>query len=733
MAGFTFVLITVIFLFLLHTTSFEVDSINQFQSISDGETLVSKEGVFELGFFSPGTSKKRYMGIWYKNIPIQTVVWVANRCNPIYDSSGLLTVNSTGNLVLLYQNKSVIWSTSLFKQIQKPTAQLLDSGNLILRDDADRNSGTYLWQSFDNPSNTILPEMKMGWDLRTGLQRHLTAWNNTEDPCPGGLTYGIQFNPQLNTIPEDFLRKGSEKFYRSGPWNGLRFSGGPELRPNFLYNFKFVCNDDEMYYTYNVRIKLIIAILVVNQFPSMIQRLRWIDADQTWRAEASYPREYCDNYGICGANGICDPSNSSSCQCLRGFKPNSPEEWNSMNMSGGCVRNYPPSCEEKEKDGVAKLSGLKLPDAAHSWMNTSMNLKECKAKCLSNCSCTAYANTDIRGKGSGCAIWFGDLIDIRHIPAGGQDLYVRIRASELAKADRDVTAVIVASVIVVVSGIFSAGYYIGRMALKGGFGPVYKGMLEDGKEIAVKRLSMSSGQGVDEFKNEVALIAKLQHRNLVKLLGCCIQGEEKLLVYEYMLNKCLDSFIFDQVQGKLLDWPKRFQIICGIARGLLYLHQDSRLRVIHRDLKASNVLLDIEMNPKISDFGMARTFRGDQLEGNTNRVVGTYGYMAPEYAFNGQFSIKSDIFSFGIMVLEIISGKRSRVFRPQNDSLTLTGYAWKLMKAGREIELLDACLKDSHDSFEVLRCIHVSLLCVQQRPADRPTISSVVVMLGSES
>ncbi|GMN71171.1 hypothetical protein TIFTF001_054582, partial [Ficus carica] len=397
----------------------------------------------------------------------------------------------------------------------------------------------------------------------------------------------------------------------------------------------------------------------------MIQRVTWIDADQTWRADASLPREYCDNYGICGANGICDTSNSPSCQCLRGFRPNSPEKWNSMDWSGGCVRNNPLSCEEKEKDGVAKLSGLKLPDATHSWMNTSMNLKECKAKCLSNCSCMAYANTDIRGKGSGCAIWFGDLIDIRHIPGGGQDLYVRIRASELEKADQDVTAMIVASVIAVISGTFLAGYYIGRMALKGnnrritpdnggqeaelelilfdlstlatatdsfsminklgegGFGPVYKGMLEDGKEIAVKRLSMSSGQGVDEFKNEVALIAKLQHRNLVKLLGCCIQGVEKLLVYEYMPNKSLDSFIFDQVQGKLLDWPKRFQIICGIARGLLYLHQDSRLRVIHRDLKASNVLLDNEMNPKISDFGMARTFRGDQLEGNTNRVVGT--------------------------------------------------------------------------------------------------------------
>ncbi|KAF8414035.1 hypothetical protein HHK36_002034 [Tetracentron sinense] len=268
---------------------------------------------------------------------------------------------------------------------------------------------------------------------------------------------------------------------------------------------------------------------------------------------------------------------------------------------------------------------------------------------------------------------------------------------------------------------------------EGGFGPVYKGKLLDGQEIGVKRLSKNSLQGVDELKNEIISISKLQHNNLVRLLGCCIQGEEKMLIYEYMSNKSLDSFIFDQTRRSLLDWQKRFNIILGIARGLLYLHQDSRLRIIHRDLKASNILLDRDMNPKISDFGMARIFGGDQVEASTSRVVGTYGYMSPEYAIDGHFSIKSDVFSFGVLVLEIVTGQKNRGFYHPNHQLNLLGHAWRLWNEDKALELIDESMSDSFLATEVLRCIHVALLCVQQRVDDRPTMSTVVLMLGSES
>nr|KAJ0199291.1 hypothetical protein LSAT_V11C600326110 [Lactuca sativa] len=296
---------------------------------------------------------------------------------------------------------------------------------------------------------------------------------------------------------------------------------------------------------------------------------------------------------------------------------------------------------------------------------------------------------------------FKDIHQLENNGGKGNDLFLFSIASIMAATDD-----------------FSVENKLGQ----GGFGPVYKGRLSDGREIAIKRLSRTSGQGLVEFKNELVLIAKLQHTNLVRVLGCCIHGEEKMLIYEYMPNKSLDFFLFDETRKAELDWHKRFDIIEGIAQALLYLHKYSRMRVIHRDLKASNILLDESMNPKISDFGMVRIFKQNETEAITNR-----------YAMEGTFSIKSDIFSFGVLILEIVSGRRNSSFVYLDRTFNLIGYAWELWQQGDTLELKDPTLGNTFVVQQFLRAVHVALLCVQESAVDRPTTSDMISMLLNDA
>ncbi|KAL7188162.1 hypothetical protein ACSBR1_038096 [Camellia fascicularis] len=767
------------FLFLGSGTS--IDTITPNQSIKDGEILVSDGETFALGFFSPGngTSNRRYVGIWYYKISEQTVVWVANRDNPINGTSGAMSVNQDGNLVIyddITQNvTSILWQTNVSAEVATNSfysARLLDSGNLVLsQGSSDISSSVVLWQSFDCPTNTMLPNMKLGLDRRTGQYQFLTSWKSRDDPGSGEYFY--RMDPRAT--PQAFFNKGPTRLWRTGPWIGDKWSG--IMSANFIMNGRYIDNNEELSVMYSLVNASLISLLFVDE-SGYIKASTWNEDNAKWVSFWSAPKDECDYYGQCGPYGNCDPNNGGAfeCTCLPGYEPRSAQDWNLQDGSGGCKRKRGETiatCSNGE--GFVKVASVKVPDTsgmARSEMNTSK--EACEDKCLRNCSCSAYTS----GGGGICITWYGNLTDTRVLSNGGLDLYVRVDAIELAqqysKKARSlhgkivaivVTSVVVISLLIIISLVYWLVIIkrrrgdnsdeetlelpifemvtISRATNKfcdtnkigeGGFGSVYKGLLSTGKEIAVKRLSTSSKQGLNEFKSEVTLIAKLQHRNLVRLLGCCIHGEERMLIYEYMPNGSLDSLIFGvESTSKSLTWRRRLDIIVGIAQGVLYLHRDSRLRIIHRDLKASNVLLDCEMNPKISDFGLARTFGGDQSSARTSRVVGTYGYMSPEYAIDGLFSMKSDVFSFGVMVLEILSGKSNRRFHHPDHDFNLLGHAWTLWIEGKACELLDSLVEGSFSMSEVLRCIQIGLLCVQKCPEDRPTMSTVLLMLITEA
>ncbi|KAF3458031.1 hypothetical protein FNV43_RR02695 [Rhamnella rubrinervis] len=788
-SGIPYILLQFLFLGLCSC----LDTISISQSIRDGDVLVSNGETFALGFFSPGRSNYRYVGIWYHKIPEQMVVWVANRNNPINGTSGFLSVDTQGNLVLLFDNNDQtvpVWSTnsSSLPTNEYSVAQLLDSGNLVL---FQNESKKILWQSFDYPTNTMISNMKLGFDGRAGLNWFLTSWNSEDDPRIGNYT--LRINPA--GLPQLILYKGQVPWWRAGHWNGIRLSGVPGSSMDSRDDSIFVYNDNEisiMWSMYNISI---FSAIVVDE-SGVVQRYIWYQQERGWKQFTSSSAEPCDQYGYCGAFGLCGPNNTTQfeCTCFPGFEPKSPSEWNSRDATHGCARK-PGSLICSKGEGFVKLENVKAPDTSKVVVISGLSLEACKKECLRSCNCMAYASANISAGGSGCITWQGNLMDTRIFSGAGQDLYIRVDERELAqyaKKSKGFLATKTFRAIMVVNGVlilFSIGFFVcwfaerkrqGQRKLfldanitsekspkekleesrthpdlpffdirtlssatdnfsatnmlgQGGFGSVYKGQLVNGQEIAVKRLSKHSGQGMHEFMNEVTVIAKLQHRNLVRLLGCCIHKEEKMLIYEYLPNKSLDHFIFDVTRRAHLDWSKPFEIVCGIARGMLYLHQDSRLKIIHRDLKASNVLLDASMNPKISDFGMAKMFGEDQIQANTKRVVGTYGYMSPEYAMLGLYSTKSEVFSFGVLLLEIISGRKNIGCVNGSHFPNLIGHVWELWNDGRVLDIVDPALCQAFSTDEVSRCIHIGLLCVQEAATQRPTMSDVIFMLANET
>ncbi|KAI4365755.1 hypothetical protein MLD38_021715 [Melastoma candidum] len=674
------------------------------QSLGFSDNLTSPDGNFVLSFFQ--SSGMSYLGVNFSVSQTSIgpkAVWVANRDSPLSTVGVNLTMDADGVLKIVPDAGSPI-PLNPTQASRNSSATLFNSGNLVISElDPNGTEKQILWQSFDYPTDTLLAGMKIGANFKTGKNWLLSSDLSKDVPATGGLS--LEWNgTALNGAGELVIKRLGQVYWTSGAVTENQIANSDLLSIDSLtslYNFSVVSNADESYFSYSV---------------ASISQTLWVLSYDGFRGYRGNLMVYI---------GVCEGDN----------------------ISAGCMDPQPPSCRSQ-----GDSFELRIWTSADNNTFTQDNSGKQEAIYILKVHILKMASN----RSSSYKWWIWIIVGaatvflvivllnimwrkrLRDKEREEENIFLELTnmadaedhghdqekgggdGGGVGKGDLRIFAFVT---IKEATNDFAAYNKLGQ----GGFGPVYKGRLPEGQEIAVKRLSRSSGQGLVEFRNELVLIAKLQHMNLVRLLGCCVKDEEKMLVYEYMPNKSLDSFIFDEGRRGLLNWKCRYSIIEGIAQGILYLHKYSRLRIIHRDLKASNILLDEDMQPKISDFGMARIFGRDVSEANTMRVVGTYGYMSPEYAMEGNFSEKSDVYSFGVLLLEIVSGRRNSSFALGDRTMNLLGYAWELWTQGRSIDLKDPTLTDFESISEIQRCIHVGLLCVQEHAADRPSMLEIVV------
>lgn len=752
-----------LWLSLCSNLSHGADTISANQSLTGDQTIISAGGVFVLGFFKPGNTSNYYIGMWYNKVSQPTIVWVANRDTPISDrfSSQLKILN--GNLVLLNGSQTPIWSTNLTSSTSiSVEAVLHDTGNLVLRDGSRSNSSEPLWQSFDYPTHTWFPGSKLGVDKRTQKKQLLISWKNSEDPAQG--LYSLELNPNSREYLIRWNR--SEQYWTSGTWNEKIFDKVPEMRKNYIYNFSYVSNANESYFTYSLYNPTIISRFVMD-VSGQIKQLTWLDGPKEWQLFWSQPRQQCEVYAFCGGFSSCNENSLPFCNCLTGFKPMSENDWKLDDYSGGCERNIPLQCgtnssSNEEKDGFLENSNMVLPE--HPQSVEVGNDMECKSACLNNCSCTAYAFDS-----NECSIWHGDLLNQKQLlqdDSSGKTIYIRLAASELKNSKKNkgmVIGIVVGSVVGVVAllglvvvilrrrrsvrtstsmegSLVSFVYRDLQNATKnfseklggGGFGSVFKGKLADSTVIAVKKLD-SISQGEKQFRTEVSTIGTIQHVNLVRLRGFCSEGTKKLLVYDYMPNGSLNTHLFCEKDFIFLNWKTRYHIALGTARGLVYLHEKCRDCIIHCDIKPENILLDAEFCPKVADFGLAKLV-GREFSRVLTTMRGTRGYLAPEWISGVAITTKADVYSYGMMLFELVSGRRNSEQSEDGKVKFFPTFAATKVTEGEDIlSLLDHRLEGNADVQELTRVCRIACWCVQDDETHRPSMSQVVQILEGVS
>ncbi|GLJ15664.1 hypothetical protein SUGI_0257660 [Cryptomeria japonica] len=605
------------------------DTLSLGASLIGNRTIISKNGTFELGFFSPNGSNW-YIGIWYAKIPKKTYVWVANRETPARNRSGVLKLSKEGNLVLFDAEGASIWSVNTTNKASR--AVILDSGNFLML--SNDNKSDTVWQSLDNPVDTWLEGMVFGG------QQKLFSWKNSFDPAPG--LFSLQADPS-DAKQLVLTWNNSVQYWESGTWDGKIYSGVPEVADKRFANYSVESNSSGLFASYTLIPPFYAVIcLVVTKFGQV--RVYAFDGSN-WEMLWSVPRDGCAVYGPCGAYGTCDSRNLQLCSCGEGFRPSDNRAWLSQDWpSSGCVRQSPLKCDaiNGSADRFIDL-GVTVPDDYASTYPASTK-KDCQKACLRNCSCTAFSFNPPSGP---CQIWSGDLLNMRNSTPSqsNSNVFIRIGASQLSRKRK---TTIPLGVVLGIVGALTVSLGISSILIwrryhllstesradsldsfltmfsykqlktatrnfrsklgSGGFESVYKGSLPDGTLVAVKKMQ-GSRHNEKQFRAEISSLGNIQHVNLVRLQGFCAEGSRRLLVYDYMPNGSLNSLLFtnnSKNKREVLNWKTRLEIALGIARDLLYLHDECRDCIIHGDVKPENILLDSNLSPKLADFGLAK-------------------------------------------------------------------------------------------------------------------------------
>uniref|UniRef100_A0ACD5U2R9 Uncharacterized protein n=1 Tax=Avena sativa TaxID=4498 RepID=A0ACD5U2R9_AVESA len=735
------------------------------------------------------TTSPWYLGIWFNKIPVFTTVWVANREEPITHSSlnsTQLKISSDGNLVITVNHvdrgtESLVWSTHIVNRTKNTTnttsVVLLNSGNLAL---LTNSSQQMLWQSFDYPTDLTLPGAKFGRDKVTGFTRRVISKKSLIDPGLG--PYSVELEATRGIILKRRINPNVVYWqYASSTSSSLIpiLKSLVDLDPQTkgLINPIYVDNDQEEYYMYTSPDESSSSFESLD-ISGRIKLSVWSEAKQSWETINYQPDDPCITPATCGPFTVCNSNAQPFCDCMVGFSQKSPRDWEFGDRTGGCMRNTPLNCTSVKNmtsstDMFHPIARVMLPYKPQIMVDATTQ-RECEEACVSSCSCTAYSYNNSR-----CFVWHRDLLSANlndGIDNTAEDvLYLRVAAKDLPAPSilrKNKNYLIVG--VVTVASILGFGLIMwlvvwrnklrlcglplwknqdsgcGIMAFRytdlvhatknfsdklggGGFGSVYKGVLSDSTCIAVKRLDGAS-QGEKQFRAEVSSIGLIQHINIVKLIGFCCERDKRLLVYEHMINGSLDSLLFKKSSGNdvVLNWNTRYQIALGVARGLSYLHQSCRECIIHCDIKPENILVDASFLPKVADFGLAAL-----VGRNCSRVLttfrGTAGYLAPEWLSGVAITPKIDVYSFGMVLLEVLSGSRNSAETYNTSGSYYVKYfpiqAIDKLHEGDVRSLVDPWLHGDFNLAEAERLCKVAFWCIQDNEFDRPTMGEVVRVL----